>query len=81
MVSVWKFFAHALPIVDLSCLLFDVHGPVSILVWTDSLLPFLELNLVNLSNKPPLGCYWEDPPHAHTAHLVVLLVMYIALPL
>jgi hypothetical protein len=62
MASVWKNLAHALPIADLACLLFDVHGPLSILVWTGSLFPFLEVNLFNLSNKPLLGYCWNDPP-------------------
>jgi hypothetical protein len=62
MASVWKNFAPALPIVDFACLPFVDHGPVSILVWTGWLVPLLELDLFNLSNKPPLGCCWEEPP-------------------
>jgi hypothetical protein len=62
MASVWTKLAHALPIADLACLLFDVYDPMSILVWTGSLFPFLEVDLFNLSNKPPLSCCWDDPP-------------------
>jgi hypothetical protein len=38
--------AHALPIVDLACLIIDVH----------ELFPFLVVVLFNLPKKPPLGC-------------------------
>jgi hypothetical protein len=62
MASMWKNLTHTLLIVDLACLLFDVHGLVSILVWMGSLFPFLEVDLFNLSNKSPLGCCWDDPP-------------------